>query len=203
MDFRTGAELQFNSAVERDILQGNGRSYGVELSLKKPDGWLNGWINYTYSRSFIRLDSEFALNRVNGGDFFPTGYDKPHYLNAVINYKFTSRITTTANLVYASGIPVTYPAGKWDFKGTENILYSDRNEFRIPDYFRVDLGFNVDATHKIKKWTHSSWTFSLYNVLGRDNVYSFFFQVEEGEVKGYKLTVFEDPIPTITYNFKF
>ena len=109
----------------------------------------------------------------------------------------------TTNVVYASGIPVTYPEGKWDFKGTENILYSDRNAYRIPDYFRVDLGFNVDASHQIKKWTHSSWTFSLYNVLGRDNVYSVFFQVEEGEIRGYKLTVFENPVPTITYNFRF
>ncbi|NQZ77031.1 MAG: TonB-dependent receptor, partial [Ekhidna sp.] len=203
LDFRTGAELQFNNAVETDLLQGDGQSYGFELSLKKPDGWLNGWLNYTYSRSLIRLDSQFPENRVNGGNYFPTGYDRPHYLNAVLNYKFTNRITITTSTVFTSGIPVTYPEGKWFFQGAENILYSNRNEYRIPNYFRLDLGFNIDASYKLKKWTHSSWTFSVYNVLGRDNVYTIFFRVDDGEINGYEMTVFEDPIPTITYNFKF
>ena len=203
LDFRTGAELQFNNAIETDLLQGDGRSYGIELAIRKPDGWLNGWVNYTYSRSLIRLDSEFPENRINGGSFFPTGYDKPHYVNAVVNYKFTNRVTITASSVFASGIPVTYPVGKWFYQGSQNILYSDRNEFRIPNYFRLDIGFNIDASYKLKKWTHSSWTFSVYNVLGRDNVYSVFFRVDDGDINGYEMTVFEDPIPTITYNFRF
>lgn len=203
VDFKTGAELQFNKTIERDLLQGDGKSYGLELTLKKSTGWLNGWLNYTYSRSFIRLDGDNPSEVINGGVFYPTGYDKPHYFNSVTNYKFTSRITMTLNLVYASGIPVTYPVGKWSFKSSENILYSDRNEFRIPSYFRMDLGFNIDASHRLKKFNHSSWTFSVYNLLGRDNIYSVFFEVEDNEVKGYQLSIFPTPIPTITYNFKF
>lgn len=203
VDFKTGAELQFNPTIETDLLQGDGKSYGIEISIKKSNGWLNGWLNYTYSRSFIRLDGNSPSETINGGRFYPTGYDKPHYLNSVTNYKFTRRITMTLNVVYSSGIPVTYPVGKWNFKGAENILYSDRNEFRIPNYFRLDLGFNIDASHKLKKFNHSSWTFSVYNLLGRDNIYSVFFEVEDDEVKGYQLSIFPTPIPTITYNFRF
>ena len=203
VDFKTGAELQFNPAIETDLLQGDGRSYGVELSLAKSTGWLTGWLNYTYSRSFIRLDGSQPSEVINGGTFFPTGYDRPHYLNSVTNYKFTRRITMTLNLVYSSGIPLTYPVGKWNFKSSENILYSNRNEFRIPNYFRTDIGINVNASHKLKKFTHSSWTFSIYNLLGRDNIYSIFFEVEDDQIKGYKMSVFPTPIPTITYNFKF
>lgn len=203
LDFKTGAELQFNPAIETDLLQGDGKSYGVELSLSKSTGWLNGWLNYTYSRSFVRLDGNSPSEIVNGGEFFPTGYDKPHYLNSVTNYKFTRRLTMTLNLVYSSGIPVTYPVGKWNFKSSENILFSDRNEFRIPNYFRVDLGININASHKLNKLTHSSWTFSIYNLLGRDNIYSIFFEVDEEEIKAYQLSIFPTPIPTITYSFKF
>jgi len=203
VDFKVGADLQFNKAIETDLLQGVGRSYGAEISVKKSSGWLTGWLNYTYSRSLIQLNGNYADEIINSGEYFPTGYDKPHYINSVTNYKFSRRFTMTLSAVYATGIPVTYPIGKWDFKSSENLLYSDRNAFRIPDYFRLDLGFNIEGSHKIKKLAHSSWNFSIYNVLGRDNVYSVFFRVEEGEVKGYKMTVFSNPIPTITYNFSF
>ncbi|MEP2023286.1 MAG: carboxypeptidase-like regulatory domain-containing protein [Reichenbachiella sp.] len=203
VDFKVGADLQFNQAIETDLLQGPGKSYGLELSVKKSSGWLTGWINYTYSRSLIQLDGAFTDEVINGGEFFPTGYDKPHYLNTVTNYKFSRRFTVTLSAVYATGVPVTYPVGKWDFKGSENLIYSDRNAFRIPNYFRLDLGVNIEGSHKIKKLAHSSWNFSIYNLMGRDNVYTVFFRVEEGEVKGYKMSVFSNPIPTITYNFSF
>lgn len=203
LDFKVGADLIFNKAIETDILQGTGKSYGIELSLKKSNGWLTGWINYTYSRSLIQLNGNHPDEIVNGGSFFPTGYDKPHYLNSVTNYKFTRRFTMTLNVVYATGVPATFPTGVWDYKGSENILYSERNSERIPDYFRMDIGLNLDGSHKLKKFAHSSWSFSIYNILGRDNVYSVFFRVQEGEVKGYKMSVFTNAIPTITYNFRF
>ncbi len=203
LDFKTGAELQFNRTLETDLLQGDGKSYGIEFSISKSKGWWSGWLNYTFSRSFVRLNGSNPSEIINGGAFFPTGYDKPHYLNSVTNYKFSRRFTMTLNLVYASGIPITYPVGKWDFKSSENILYSERNEFRIPDYFRVDLGIKINASHKLKKFTHSSWSFSVYNLLGRDNIYSIFFEVDEEEIKGYELSIFPTPIPTVTYNFRF
>lgn len=203
VDFKVGTDLQFNKALETDILQGDGRSYGIELSVKKSAGWWTGWLNYTFSRSLIRLDGAFPEETINDGSFFATGYDKPHYINSITNYKFTRRLTFTVNVIYATGVPVTYPVGKWTFKGVENLFYSDRNAFRIPDYFRTDFGINLEGSHKVKKLAHSSWTFSIYNVLGRDNVYSVFFKVDEGVVQGYKLTVFKNPIPTVTYNFSF
>jgi hypothetical protein len=203
VDFKVGADLQLNTTIETDLLQGAGRSYGLELSVKKSAGWLTGWINYTYSRSLIQLNGDNPNEVINNGEFFPTGYDKPHYFNSITNYKFTRRYSMTLNLVMASGVPVTYPVGKWDFKDVDNIFYSNRNEFRIPPYMRVDIGLNIEGNHKIKKLAHSFWTFSVYNLLGRNNVYSVFFKVENGTLYGYKLTVFPTPIPTITYNFSF
>ena len=73
----------------------------------------------------------------------------------------------------------------------------------MPDYIRLDVSLQVEGNHKVNKLAHSSWSFSVYNVLGRKNVYSIYFVSEGGRVQGYKLSVFGTAIPTVTYNFKF
>lgn len=202
VDFKTGSTFLLNQSIEREILQGPGKSYGVEFSLKK-SGRLNGWLNYAYARTFIRLDGNFAEERVNGGQFFPTAYDKPHTVNLVANYKLTRRLSFSLNGTYNTGRPVTFPVAAFDFKGAQNIHFSDRNAFRIPDYFRLDLGINLEGNHKIEKLSHSFWSLSIYNLTGRDNPFSVFFDVRDGEVVGSQLIVFGNPIPTLSYNFKF
>ena len=203
LDYKVGAQLLLNEAIETEVLQGDGKAYGVEFLLKKNEGKLNGWLGYTYSRSFVKLDSEFAEERVNNGEFFPSNYDKPHDLSVVANYKFTKRFSASANFVYQTGRPVTFPIGSFSFNNSEYVFYSDRNKFRIPDYYRLDLSFNMEGNHKIKKFAHSFWSFSIYNVLGRNNPYSVFFVTEDGDVKAFQSSIFAIPVPTITYNFKF
>lgn len=203
LDFKTGASLFLNEAIETEVLQGEGKSYGIELLARKSKGRLNGWVGYTYSRSLIKFDSEFTEERINNGEFFPSNYDKPHDFSLVANYKFTKRFSCSANFVYQTGRPVTIPVGNFEINNSEFVLYSDRNEFRIPDFYRLDLSFNVEGNHKIKKLAHSFWNISIYNVLGRNNPYSVFFVNEDGQVKAYQSSIFAIPIPTITYNFKF
>lgn len=203
LDYKVGAQLLLNQDLETELLQGNGKAYGVEFLLKKKEGRLNGWIGYTYSRSFIKLDSKFNDEKVNNGDYFPTNFDKPHDVSVVMNYKFTHRYSFSSNFVYQTGRPVTYPIGKYSLNGAEFTLYSDRNKYRIPDYFRLDIGLNIEGNHKIKKLAHSFWNISVYNVLGRNNPYSIFFVTKDGQIKAYKTSIFAVPIPTITYNFKF
>ena len=203
VDYKVGADLFLNEDIETEILQGKGRAYGAEFLLKKTSGALNGWIGYSYSRSLVELDGEFREEVVNSGEYFPSNFDKPHDLSVVANYKFTRRFSLSANFVYQTGRPVTYPIGKYVYNGAEYVLYSDRNEFRIPDYYRLDLSFNVEGNHKIKKFAHSFWNISVYNVLGRNNPYSVFFVTEDGEIQAYKSSIFSVPVPTITYNFKF
>ena len=203
LDYKVGAELLLNETIEQEVLQGNGKSYGIEFLIKKTKGKLNGWLGYTYSRSFIQLDSEFSEERVNNGEYFPSNFDKPHDVSLVANYKLTRRFSLSANFTYQTGRPVTYPIGSYIFNGSEQVLYSDRNKFRIPDYYRVDVGLNIEGNHKIKKFAHSFWNISIYNVLGRNNPYSVFFVTDNGEIKAYKSSIFSIPVPTITYNFKF
>lgn len=203
LDYKVGANLFLNEVLEQEVLQGEGRAYGIEFLLRKTKGRLNGWLGYTYSRSQLKLDSEFAEERVNNGQYFSANFDKPHDLSIVANYKLTKRFSFSANFAYQTGRPVTYPVGTYIFNGAEYVLYSDRNKFRIPDYYRLDIGFNVEGNHKIKKLAHSFWNISIYNVLGRNNPYSVYFVTEAGELKAYKSSIFSIPIPTITYNFKF
>ena len=203
LDYKVGAQLFLNENIETEVLQGEGRSFGAEFLLKKTEGRLNGWLGYTYSRSELKLDGTYREQIVNNGEYFPANYDKPHDLSVVANYKVTQRFSFSANFVYQTGRPVTYPTGKYYQNGIEYVLYSDRNQFRIPDYYRLDLSFNVEGNHKIKKLAHSFWNISVYNVLGRNNPYSVFFVTEQGEVKAYKSSIFSIPVPTITYNFRF
>ena len=203
LDYKIGADLFLNENIETEVLQGEGEAYGVEFLVRKNKGRLNGYLGYTYSRSFIKLAGDFQEETVNNGEFFPTNFDKPHDFSAVLNYKLTQRFSFSANFVYQTGRPVTYPIGKYNFNNSEYVLYSDRNQFRIPDYYRLDLSFNVEGNHKIEKFAHSFWNISVYNVLGRNNPYSVFFVTDSGEVKAYQSSIFSIPIPTITYNFRF
>lgn len=203
LNYKIGADFLLNKHLETEVLQGPGRSFGMEVLLRKNVGKLNGWISYTYSRSFLQLDGDFAEERINGGKEFPTNFDKPHNLNIIANYKLTKRFSLSSNLTFQSGRPITYPIGKYNNGGSEYLVYSDVNKFRIPNYFRLDIGFNAEGNHKLKKLAHSFWSFSIYNVLGKNNPNAIYFVTKEGEIKAYQSSIFSTPIPTITYNFKF
>ncbi len=203
LDYKGGAELILNHHIETDIINAKGKAYGAEFMIKKPSGKFNGWLSYTYSRSLIRADGRFPSEVINQGKYYPSNYDKPHAVNFIGNYKFNRRFSVSANTTYSTGRPITLPLTKYDVDGTSRLFYSDRNQYRIPDYFRIDLGINIEGNHKIKKLAHSSWSLSVYNLTGRKNAYSVYFTSENGVVKGYKLSIFGRPIPTITYNFKF
>ena len=188
LDYKIGAQLVMNDDLETELLQGEGKAYGVEFLVKKNSGRFNGYLGYSYSRSLVRLDSQLMQERVNNGEFFPANYDKPHDFSMVANYKLTKRFSFSGNFTYQTGRPITYPIGRYVFAGEEQVLYSDRNQFRIPDYYRLDLGVNIEGNHKL---------------LGRNNPYSVFFVNEEGQIKAYQTSIFSVPVPTITYNFKF
>jgi hypothetical protein len=203
LDFKSGARLLLNDQVETEVVQGDGRAYGVEFLLRKNEGRLNGWLGYTWSRSQLRFDSPYPSEQINGGEFFASNYDRPHDLSLVANYRFTRRYSASLNFAYQTGRPVTYPIGQFVYNNAEYVLYSDRNRYRIPDYIRLDLGVNIEGNHKKEKLAHSFWTISVYNVLGRNNPYSVYFVTEGGEVKALQSSIFAVPIPSITYNFKF
>ena len=202
LDYKGGAELLMNDHLETDIINGNGKAYGIELMIKKQSGMLTGWISYTYSRVLLKVNGRFEEEKVNNGQYFPANYDKPNDLKFVANAKFFRRFNFTTNFVYSTGRPITYPVAYYNFLNVNRVFYSERNEFRIPDYMRLDLAATINGNLKAKKLNHSSFTFTVYNVLGRRNPYSIFFKVEDGAVKGYQMSIFGQPIIMLTYNFR-
>ena len=202
LDYKGGAELLMNNHLETDILNGKGKAYGAEFMIKKQLGAVTGWISYTYSRVLLKVNGKYEEEKVNNGSYFPANYDKPNDLKMVANVKFFRRFNFTTNFVYNTGRPITYPVAYYDFMNINRVFYSERNEFRIPDYFRLDLAATINGNLKAKKLNHSSMTFTVYNVLGRKNPYSIFFKTEDGAVKGYQMSIFGQPIFMLTYNFR-
>ena len=202
VEYKDGANLLVNPLPETDVLQGGLTSYGSEFMFKKLKGKLNGWVSYTYSRAIVLVNGESAEEKINLGKAYPASYDKPHAFNIVANYILSHRLSVSSNIVYATGRPITYPVAVYYQQETPIIHYSARNEFRIPHYFRVDLSVNLEGNLKSKKFKHSSWNLSVYNLLGRNNPYSIYFKQEGRVIKGYKLSIFGSPILSITYNFK-
>lgn len=205
LDYRGGARLMMNHHIETDVINTEGYAYGIELSVKKTAGKLNGWASYTYSRTFLRQSDKMIQNPINNGDWYPTDYDKPHDFKLTGNYKFTQRYSISVNLDYSTGRPTTIPAGKYYdyFLNNTFVYYTDRNSYRIPDYFRTDISFNIEPSHKLSLLTHSSVSIGVYNVTGRKNVYSIYYISDGKAIKGYQMSIFGTPIPFITYNIKF
>jgi hypothetical protein len=202
LDYKGGANLVMNEHLETDILNGNGKAYGIEFMLKKQYGSLSGWVSYTYSRVLFRVDGKFEEEKINGGNYFPANFDKPHDLKIVANLKLTRRINITSNFIYNTGRPITFPVAYYDFYNVSRVFYSERNEFRIPDYMRLDFSATMNGNLKARKLNHSSLTFTAYNLLGRKNPYSIFFKVENGQVNGYQMSIFGRPIFMLTYSFR-
>jgi hypothetical protein len=201
-DYKDGADLAKNEYIERDIISGSGRDYGIEFMLKKNNGKLSGWVNYSYSRSEFKFKGNTASETINNGNYYPSNYDKPHNINLVINYRNFRRIGISANFVYSTGRPYTAPTFQYVVHDHVIINYTDRNQLRVPDYYRVDLSFNLDGNLLRNKIAHSFWSVTLYNVTGRRNAYSVFSEVKDGKIKTYMVSIFSVPVFSISYNFK-
>ena len=205
LNYRNSAVLLMNHHLETDVISTKGKAYGIELQVKKPFGKLNGWVSYTFSRSLLRQDDKRVAMPLNDGDWYPSEYDRPHEVKAVLNLKFTERYSLSSNFNYATGRPTTVPAGKYYDSHNRKYMpfYTDRNTYRIPDYMRLDLAFNIEPTHRLTSFLHTSFSIGVYNALARKNAYNVYYVTEGQEVKGYKLSVFGTAIPYVSLNIRF
>ncbi len=204
LDYKDGAELVLNRNLERELVEGVIRAYGAEFLIRKNKGRFNGWIAYTLSRAERKVESRFPEETINSGDYYPVNYDKLHDLAVVGNYDFTRRHSLSLNYVFYSGRPISYPVGSFGYEAFLIANFEVRNQERIPAYHRLDISFTMEGNHKKNKKWESSWTFSIYNLLSRENPYSIFFKARGYKVaQAYRLSVIGAAIPSITYNFKF
>lgn len=203
LDFRSGAQLILSHHIETEVIGTKGKAYGAEFLIKKNNGKLNGWLSYTWSRVFLKMDDPTAGELINNGKWYPSNYDKPHDITLISNYRFSHRFSTLLNASYCTGRPITLPIGVYYYLGSYRTLYAGRNEYRIPDYFRADFAMNIEGNHKIYQKTHNSWAIGVYNISARKNPYSIYYIAEKGRIVGYKLSIFGSAIPYINFNIKF
>lgn len=203
LDYKSGANLVMNPAIEEDVVNTKGKAYGAEFLLKKSTGKLNGWVSYTWSRILLKQDDASAGEIINSGAYYPANYDKPHDFTLIANYRINHRFSISFNSTSSTGRPITLPIGRFYYSGSYRTLYADRNAHRIPDYFRSDFSMNIDGNHRVKQKTHNSWTIGVYNVTGRKNPYSVYYVSQAGTINGYKLSIFGSAIPFVSFNVKF
>ena len=204
LDYKSGATLLMNDHLADELVETFGRAYGVEFMVKRTTGKLTGWASYSYARSQLREMYDRGVETINGGAWYNAPHDKPHEAKLTANYKFTHRYSLSVNVDYATGRPVTLPVGQYYYKNGWRLAFSERNGYRIPDYFRMDLAMNIEPGHYLRQLTHMSWTLGVYNVTARKNAYSVFYSSEDGrKISGHMLSVFACAIPYLSLNLKF
>ncbi|MCA6436657.1 MAG: TonB-dependent receptor [Bacteroidetes bacterium] len=210
-DFIDGASPLLSNSPETIILNGDARSYGLEFMVKKSEGRFTGWISYTLSKAERRTLGVDGGRGINNGAYYSTNYDKPHNIAITGNYKISEKWSISANFIYQSGRPATYPESKYSFNGLSIPEYSERNAYRLPDYHRLDIAATLKGK-QTKRWK-SQWVFGIYNVYNRQNAANITFKetltnnnsetgLGTGNNKAYKLTYF-GIIPSVSYEFKF
>ncbi|MCH7414155.1 TonB-dependent receptor [Belliella sp. R4-6] len=205
LEYRDGAQLILNPALETSLVMGRGYAYGGEFLIKKKSGKLNGWFSYAYSRTLRIVESQFEDETINQGEYFPANWDQPHDMSLLLNYKPLRKVSFSATFNYRTGRPITLPSSIYDINGSLVVDYQERNQARIPDYHRLDLGVTFDGNQKKDSHYKSSITIAFYNVYARKNPFSWFFQPDlAGAVpRSYRLAVIGTVIPSVTYNFTF
>lgn len=197
IDYRDGANVLNNDAIETQLLFGKGRAYGIEWLMKKKAGRFTGWVSYTLSKTERKIDG------INSGQWYNARQDRTHDIAVVGMYQLSEKWSVSASWVYYTGDAVTFPSGKYLISNTVYYYYTERNGYRMPAYHRLDLGATKQL-HKRGRYS-SELSFSLYNAYGRENAYTITFRQnkdDKNKTEAVRTSLFRF-VPSISYNFKF
>ena len=213
LTYKPGADFFLEEFLERDVVPAEGKAYGVEFSLKKPNGKVNGWINYTWSRSFLKTNSIKLNDRVNNNQWFASDFDRPHVVNATLNLEGDKYNTLSFNFTAQTGRPYTVANGYFDLEGVDIPIFLERNNTRLKPYHRLDLSWKVKYSKKLNRRWVGDWTFTIYNLYSRKNAYNNYYTQRTGDensniflgspLGSYELTIMNSPLFALTYNFVF
>lgn len=202
LDYVDNASLLLNKYLEADLVQGLGRAYGLELYVKKRTGKLNGWVSYTLSKT------ERKVRGISNGDWFLSKYDRTHNVNTVLIYDLNKRFSFSANFVYMTGTPATFPNAKLEIQGYVIPYNTDgtRNNYRNTSYNRLDLGVTYNFKKNETRRYKQTLVLSVYNVYNRRNAFSIYFRQNPDypvNTEAVRYSVIGTIVPALTYNFKF
>ena len=200
MDFTDNPGLVLADPDREGLLRfGTSWSYGTEFMLNYDFARWSGWLAYTWSRAW------YHIPELNGGEPYPSPLNHEHAVNFVLSYDFSKRWSASAEWVFYSGSPTTYPVGRFDYMGRWIPVYSSRNEDRLPDYHRMDLSLTYRTARRAaqKRWS-TEWNLSLYNAYSRHNAWSiaFHYNKKEDAAESAKIYLFTI-IPSLSCNIQF
>ena len=202
LEYKDGAELFLNKNIEKELLQADGYSYGLELAAHKVSGKLQGNANYTFSLTRRKTTSPYKLVNINNGDYYPSNYDRPHMFNATLSYKISKKWDLNLFFTYQTGRPITDPSSKYTVNGKTYVAYDYRNSSRLPDAHRMDISLVYQVRSK-NRWK-SSWSFGLYNAYKNKSAFSRNHNLgANGDLQTTQFYVIGAIVPFINYNFKF
>jgi len=205
LDYIDGANLIANNNIERVLLPGKARAYGLEILFRKNKGKFTGWLAYTLSKT-----EQLTAGRtpdepgINNGNWYNTNYDKPHDISVTGSYEISPKWQLNSNFAYQTGLPTTFPTGQYRFENLTIPVFSPRNSDRLPSYHRLDISATYTPKPSLTNSYRSSWNFGIYNVYNRQNAVSLTFRQNQdiANNEAVRLSLF-GIIPSITYNFRF
>jgi hypothetical protein len=213
IDFKPGADFFLEEFIEKDVVQGLGKNYGLEFSFAKSKGKVNGWFNYTWSKSLRKFDAIEIRNRINNNNWFNSDFDRPHVFNGTMNIEFNEFNTFSFNFVYQTGRPYTVPNAIFAVNNVAVPVYLERNNARLPDYHRLDFSWRIhNISTKKEKRFKGDWIATVYNLYGSNNAYNRYFRakqaggivnVTQGALGAYQVSIFNSTLVSLTYSFKF
>ena len=201
IDYIAGVDLHMNDNIDAALTQGLAYSYGLEVLFKRTEGKFNGWLAYTFSRSYQIMEGESPELAINNGEKYPSIFDQPHQLTLVLNYRLSNRVVFSSNFTYNTGRPITVPVSKYSYGHALSVNnYSERNAYRMPDYHRLDLSATFYSQKKPNSKFNSEIIVSIYNVYARKNAYAIHF---DKNGYAYKTYILGSIFPSISYILKF
>jgi hypothetical protein len=215
LDYKPGADFFLQEFIEQDILQGEGRSYGLEFNFEKPEGSINGWFNYTWSRSQREFFAENLANQINNNQVFNSDFDRPHVFNGTINFQANAYNTFSFNFTYQTGRPYSIPNATFVVDNIPIPVFLERNNARLPDYHRLDFSWRIHniSTKQTQRWK-GDWILTVYNVYNRNNAFNRYFAgrnlgsagnagLGSGALGAYQFSIFNATIVSLAYTFTF
>ena len=213
LTYRPGADFFLSEFIENEITQAEGKSYGVEISLNKIIGKFNGVFNYTWSRSLLKSNEEQPQNRINNNAWYASDFDRPHTVNASVNFEGDPYNKISLNFVGQTGRPFTIANGIFEEQNVNIPIYLYRNNARLPMYHRLDFSWKISYNKDPKSRFKGDWIFTVYNLYARKNPFNIYYTQRNGNqdsdvfqanpLGSYELSILRGTLLSLSYNFRF
>ena len=213
LTYKPGANFFLSRAIETEVVQADGRSYGLEFGLHKNTGRFNGFLNYTWARSLLKTNEASPEDRINNNLWYASDFDRPHTVNATLNFEGDLYNKISFNFVGQTGRPYTIANGVYKQQNVTIPIYLNRNNARLPTYHRLDFSWTIAYSKDPKRRFKGDWVFTVYNIYGRKNPFNIYYAQRNGGVDGnvflssplgaYELTALRGTLVSLSYNFRF